>query len=221
MLRTTPVLQQHQVQQPVIHLERGAVQPAQVEAQLRAASDSVVPLVSCGGNTRQQIFKSRRVGHHGNATLTRLPVEHAENFDVSTNRVERRGVLYTRLRLGERPLHVLNVHLSLSHRQRVRQLRRIADIVATRAADGEPILMAKLIDANKFYGALFEHVKVIWYEAADGLDPVTSAAISRIANPCTRANSSTDRWSSLSDSMAWFSRSSRSPRRANREGGTM
>lgn len=27
--------------------------------------------------------------------------------------------------------------------------------------------------ANKFYGALFEHVRVIWYEAADDLDAVT------------------------------------------------
>src|SRR5207249_2740957 len=38
--------------------------------------------------------RQRRVGHHGNATFTHLPVKLVERYDVSTNRLERRGVLY-------------------------------------------------------------------------------------------------------------------------------
>jgi endonuclease/exonuclease/phosphatase family metal-dependent hydrolase len=40
--------------------------------------------------------KFREMGHHGNTTLTRLRVQHFENHDISTNRVERRGALYVR-----------------------------------------------------------------------------------------------------------------------------
>lgn len=86
--------------------------------------------------------KHRRIGHHGNATLTSHPVDRVENFDISTNPVERRGVLYTRLNVRGRPLHVFNVHLSLSHRQRIKQLRRIVSIVASIAPRHEAVLLA-------------------------------------------------------------------------------
>jgi endonuclease/exonuclease/phosphatase family metal-dependent hydrolase len=96
--------------------------------------------------------KHRRTGHHGNATLSRLPVAHVENHDVSTNRIERRGALYTRVDVHGRPLHVLNVHLSLSHRQREKQLRRISSFIAGVAGRHEPIVLAG--DFNDWPGRL-------------------------------------------------------------------
>ena len=86
--------------------------------------------------------KHRRIGHHGNATLTHLPVEEVENHDVSTNRVERRGVLYTRLRTHGRPLHIFNTHLGLNHRQRRHQICRIRKLIAERTRPDEPVLLA-------------------------------------------------------------------------------
>jgi endonuclease/exonuclease/phosphatase family metal-dependent hydrolase len=86
--------------------------------------------------------KRRRIGHHGNATFTRLPVLHVRNFDISTNRIERRGALYVCMQVGHKSLHVVNVHLGLSQRQRIAQISRIGTILATHVAAGEPVILA-------------------------------------------------------------------------------
>jgi endonuclease/exonuclease/phosphatase family metal-dependent hydrolase len=86
--------------------------------------------------------KFRAVGHHGNTTFTRLKVQHFDNHDISTNPVERRGALYTRLRLGKTPLHVFNVHLGLNQWQRRTQVRRIGELVQSVSKPGEPVLLA-------------------------------------------------------------------------------
>ncbi len=96
--------------------------------------------------------KQRRVGHHGNATFTSFPVAHVQNYDVSTNRIERRGVLYTRVMLGNGCLHVFNAHLGLNGWQRMTQVRRIAEIVADGCHNDDPVLLAG--DFNDWNGKL-------------------------------------------------------------------
>jgi endonuclease/exonuclease/phosphatase family metal-dependent hydrolase len=96
--------------------------------------------------------KLRRVGHHGNATFSRHPIEHAQNYDISTNRLERRGALYTRLLLDGQPLHIINAHLGLNHWQRTEQVRRIADILRRVVAADEAVLLAG--DFNDWSGRL-------------------------------------------------------------------
>jgi len=86
--------------------------------------------------------KFRQVGHHGNTTLTRLEVEHFENHDISTNRLERRGVLYTRAWLGDRPLHTFNAHLGLNRWQRRTQIERIGALVERLCGRDEAVLIA-------------------------------------------------------------------------------
>ncbi|MFH1807497.1 MAG: endonuclease/exonuclease/phosphatase family protein [Pseudomonadota bacterium] len=105
-----------------------------------AQSDELAALVglpACYGANRL-----RKLGHHGNATFTRYPVLASQNHDVSTNSLERRGVLYTRLDVDGRALHVLNVHLGLNHLQRVKQVRRIAELLAATVPVGEPVILA-------------------------------------------------------------------------------
>jgi endonuclease/exonuclease/phosphatase family metal-dependent hydrolase len=96
--------------------------------------------------------KHRRAGHHGNATFTHLPIVQTHNHDVSTNRIERRGVLYTRAVVGGRPLHVFNAHLGLNQWQRLTQVRQIADIIAERCARTDPLVFAG--DFNDWNGKL-------------------------------------------------------------------
>jgi endonuclease/exonuclease/phosphatase family metal-dependent hydrolase len=86
--------------------------------------------------------KHRKVGHHGNATFTDEPAQEVENYDVSTNRFERRGVLFVRVALDDEPLHILNVHLGLNHFQRLAQMRQIADIMAARCPPNEAVILA-------------------------------------------------------------------------------
>lgn len=86
--------------------------------------------------------KHRRDGHHGNATFTHHEVVRARNYDISTNRIERRGVLYIGLRIGGTPVHVFNAHLGLNQAQRLVQVHRIAELVREHAGADEPVLLA-------------------------------------------------------------------------------
>ncbi|MCC6808020.1 MAG: endonuclease/exonuclease/phosphatase family protein [Deltaproteobacteria bacterium] len=86
--------------------------------------------------------KHRRVGHHGNASFTHMPIEHVQNFDISTNPIERRGALYTRVLMNDRRLHLFNVHLGLTERQRLTQMRHILALMQRLSTPDDPVLIA-------------------------------------------------------------------------------
>lgn len=86
--------------------------------------------------------KRRRVGHHGNTTLSRHRATEVSNFDISTNPIERRGALYVKLDTPSGFLHVINVHLGLNQGQRRRQVRWLADIVERMVPRNEALVIA-------------------------------------------------------------------------------
>lgn len=72
-------------------------------------------------------------GVYGNAILSRFPFQQTRNIDLTMPMRKRRSVLHASLRVpgegddGGRTLHVFNLHLGLSGRERERQLRRFLD----------------------------------------------------------------------------------------------
>ena len=82
-------------------------------------------------------------GHHGNAVLSRYPIEHHENHDVSVGESEKRGLLYCRIALPDRdlPLHVASVHLGLREAHRQAQLEMMSAWV-NGLPEGEPVVVA-------------------------------------------------------------------------------
>lgn len=83
-----------------------------------------------------------RRGHHGNATFSRFPISWHCNVDISTNRVERRGILYTRVHPSEsRTLHVFNTHFGLSQRQRMKQARHLGRMVDGLTHPDDPVIL--------------------------------------------------------------------------------
>lgn len=95
-----------------------------------------------GLNSYYEPNRQRRRGSVGNATMTHLPAERCANHNISTNWLEHRGVLYVRLRLGDRPLHIFNAHLGLNQHQRNVQVRRIRGLLSATCAPGEPVILA-------------------------------------------------------------------------------
>ena len=83
-------------------------------------------------------------GHHGNAILSRFPILHEHNQDVTHLRFEKRGLLHCAVAVpGQaQALHCVCVHLSLFARSRRRQMdalaRRIEELVPADA----PLLIA-------------------------------------------------------------------------------
>ncbi|MFT5048867.1 MAG: endonuclease/exonuclease/phosphatase family metal-dependent hydrolase [Chlamydiales bacterium] len=68
-----------------------------------------------------------RKGCHGNATFARLPVAEHVNIDVTQSTLEKRGILHATLQDGPGTIETMNVHFSLTRRQRARQWRRLLE----------------------------------------------------------------------------------------------
>lgn len=83
-------------------------------------------------------------GHHGNALLSKYPIRHHANHDVSTAGREPRGLLHcvvsAPVATGE--LHLVCVHLDLHARQRRRQLGLLCELIAREVPDNAPLVVA-------------------------------------------------------------------------------
>ena len=68
-------------------------------------------------------------GHHGNAVLSKFPISHVENRDISIAGPERRGLLHCVLEAPQGQIHAVCVHLSLLEAHRRRQMQMLCDLV--------------------------------------------------------------------------------------------
>jgi endonuclease/exonuclease/phosphatase family metal-dependent hydrolase len=91
-------------------------------------------------------------GHHGNAILSRFPIEHPHNQDVTQMRFERRGMLHCAIQVpggagtvpGKVPgkVHCVCAHLSLFARSRRRQLDALAGYLEDHVEATLPLVIA-------------------------------------------------------------------------------
>ena len=101
-------------------------------------------------------------GHHGNAILSRYPIEQWENIDISNHRFEQRGLLHATLRIPrelQEPLrvHAICLHLDLFEFGRKRQLVRLCERIARDIPPGEPLLVSG--DFNDWTGSASRHLE--------------------------------------------------------------
>lgn len=82
-------------------------------------------------------------GHHGNAILSKFPFLFYENMDVSTNRLEKRGLLHGIIRVPHKrkPLHAICAHLGLWEAERTQQIRRLCHRIDTTVPHDEPLII--------------------------------------------------------------------------------
>ena len=82
-------------------------------------------------------------GDHGNALLSKFPITHYENHDISIRGPERRGMLHCVLQPPGHhlPVHAVCVHLGLQESHRQQQLQRVCDLINGFPAD-EPVVLA-------------------------------------------------------------------------------
>jgi len=71
-----------------------------------------------------------RHGEHGNALLSRWPVLTQRHENMSDHRFEQRGLLHVALRVQDRDVHVVVVHLGLLPASRVRQIQQLHAYIA-------------------------------------------------------------------------------------------
>lgn len=79
---------------------------------------------------------------HGNAILSKFPISKWEQIDISTNKLEQRGVLFCEIQLPQGPLHAYCVHLNLLHRSRLIQYQYLSKIINERTPKNIPVIVA-------------------------------------------------------------------------------
>lgn len=100
-------------------------------------ADSIWPQFAYGRNA---VYTD---GHHGNAVLSKFPIIHHENRDVSISGPERRGLLHCVLQLPDRrQVHAVCVHLGLLEGHRRQQLDILCDMVRHDIAADAPLVVA-------------------------------------------------------------------------------
>jgi endonuclease/exonuclease/phosphatase family metal-dependent hydrolase len=82
-------------------------------------------------------------GHHGNAILSRLRIEHFANHDISDHMLERRGMLHAVARMpdGDR-IHLICAHFGLAKRSRTRQADWVARFIEREIPLEAPLILA-------------------------------------------------------------------------------
>ena len=165
----------------------GRVRPdriAQVLGEIDADIVALQEVVCVEGKTREhhqaryiaeelgyhaELGENRRYkgGAYGNLVLSRFPVHHAQNYDISTDGRERRGCLRADIRLAHGSLlHVFNVHLGTSFFERREQARKLfeREIVNKQELAGMRIVLG---DFNEWTKGLASQLLCSHFRTAD------------------------------------------------------
>ncbi|MFO1198634.1 MAG: endonuclease/exonuclease/phosphatase family protein [Burkholderiaceae bacterium] len=81
-------------------------------------------------------------GHHGNALLSRFPILHRDNRDVSDHALESRGILHCVVMLQGQRVHCFVVHFGLLARSRARQADALIDWIEREVPPDAPLIIA-------------------------------------------------------------------------------
>lgn len=82
-------------------------------------------------------------GHHGNAILSKFPIERFQNINLSSVKRASRGILHSQLLLdGQITIHLICVHLGLFKAERAGQCKALMNRIMNVVPENEPLLMA-------------------------------------------------------------------------------
>ncbi|MBC7602188.1 MAG: endonuclease/exonuclease/phosphatase family protein [Ramlibacter sp.] len=83
-------------------------------------------------------------GHHGNAVMSKFPIVHYQNHDVSITGPEKRGLLHCVLQIpgSGQKIHTVCVHLGLAESHRQQQLELLCELVRGEVPDDAPLIVA-------------------------------------------------------------------------------
>jgi endonuclease/exonuclease/phosphatase family metal-dependent hydrolase len=118
-----------------VHPER--VNGPDFGAQFEFLADSIWPHFAYGKNA---VYSE---GHHGNAILSKFPFKEFENINISTNPLEKRGLLHANIDLNDSiNIHLVCLHLDLLARGRRQQLSSLIERVRGRIDGRSPLIVA-------------------------------------------------------------------------------
>ena len=102
-------------------------------------------------------------GHHGNALLSRYPINFHFNHDVSDHAYEQRGILHAVVHIASVDIHCFVIHLGLFAASRRRQIQSLIDTISRDTPANAPLIIAgDFNDWNQRLSAsLYQHLGVV------------------------------------------------------------
>lgn len=118
------------------HVQRHEAWPAAPQHEFLA--ETQWPAAAYAGNA---IYEN---GHHGNAILSRYPMVRCDHEDISTNRIEQRGLLHAEIAVPgwTTNLHCVCVHLGLFGRSRHKQVDAVCARIDALVPADAPLIVA-------------------------------------------------------------------------------
>lgn len=83
-------------------------------------------------------------GHHGNAILSKFPIEQHSNIDLTVNQLEKRGVLWSEVKDPEsgKAIYAFCMHLNLFEADRLMQAELVCQEVLRTVPPDSPLIIA-------------------------------------------------------------------------------
>lgn len=118
-------------------------------SQFKFLNSKIWPHFSYGKNAVYQ------KGNHGNAIISKFPIDFTVNIDLTTRRYERRGMLHAIVKLPHhhKNLHLLCVHLGLLAKDRHKQLEMMVNYIRDNIPLTEPIILGGDFNDWKCYAS--------------------------------------------------------------------
>jgi endonuclease/exonuclease/phosphatase family metal-dependent hydrolase len=107
-----------------------------LDSQFEYLADEIWPHFAYGKNA---IYSA---GNHGNAILSKYPFSSYENINISTNKLEQRGLLHATLPIHGRDVHLVCLHLDLLERGRRQQMQSLIKRVRENVPVEAPLIVA-------------------------------------------------------------------------------
>lgn len=132
------VFLQEIVGQNELHAMKIAEWPTQ--SQFEFLADEIWPHYAYGKNA---VYKNDK-GHHGNAILSVFPIIKWSNYNISTFKLENRGLLHALIEMpfSKTIIHCYCVHLSLISSGRKTQIDRIISIISKEVKKNQLLILA-------------------------------------------------------------------------------
>ena len=127
--------------------------------------------------------RQHKGGAYGNVLLSRFPIYHARNYDISIRGRERRGCLRADVRLEDGGwLHIFNLHLGTSFFERRKQARKLfgQQILTDRELPGNKIILG---DFNEWTRGLASRLLDLHFRAPVAARVLAVAAPTQACSP--------------------------------------
>lgn len=98
-----------------------------------------------------------KMGHHGNAILSKYPTLSSKNFDLTVSSMEYRGVLINHMDINGKEVYVLCTHLNLRKNDRFKQIKILENIIHEQIPKGSNVVLVG--DFNDFDNSIEKYFK--------------------------------------------------------------